>query len=182
LALSGDARAALPRPACLEASAIYFRRPRMNKNFMKLLFVATSALLLSSIAQAEDMMAMNAVARPSHVKEALTGVIYLSVMNHGAKDDRLIGVKTDVAETAELHSVSNADGIFRMRPVESVAIAAGATVDLSKDLHVMLFGLKAPLVKDNSIRITLDFETAPDLIVDVPVGEQMHLEHAHEEN
>ncbi len=138
--------------------------------------------LAPSAALSADMMAMNAVARPSHVKESLTGVVYLSVMNHGAKADKLIGIKTDVAETAELHNVSNADGIFRMRPVDSVEIAPGATVDLSKGMHVMLFGLKAPLVKDNSIRITLDFETAEDLVVDVPVGEQLHLEHAEHSN
>jgi periplasmic copper chaperone A len=122
---------------------------------------------------------MDAVARPSHVKESRTGSIYMSVMNHGGAADKLIGVKTDVAESAELHSVSNVDGIFRMRPVADVAIAAGATVDLSKDMHIMLFGLRAPLVKDNSVRITLDFETAPDLVVDVPIGDDVHIDHAH---
>jgi periplasmic copper chaperone A len=142
--------------------------------------LAFSALVFANIpASANDMMVMDALARPSHVKESRAGSIYMSVMNHGSNPDKLIGVKTDAAETAELHSVSNVDGIFRMRPVADVAIAAGATVDLTKDMHIMLFGLKAPLVKDNSVRITLDFETSPDLVVDVPIGDDVHIDHAH---
>jgi periplasmic copper chaperone A len=99
-------------------------------------------------------------------------------MNHGAKPDKLIGIKTDAAESAELHNVTNIDGVFRMRPVADVEIAAGATVDLKDTMHIMLFGLKQPLVKDNSVRITLDFETAPDLVVDVPIGDTKHLDHS----
>jgi periplasmic copper chaperone A len=125
------------------------------------------------------MMVLDATARPSHVKESKTGSIYLSVMNQGAKPDKLIGIKTEAAESAELHNVTNIDGVFRMRPVANVEIGAGAKVDLRNEMHIMLFGLKQPLVKDNSVRITLDFETAPDLVVDVPIGDDVHIDHAH---
>jgi periplasmic copper chaperone A len=155
----------------------------MTKTFAKNILAANLAfsalVFFAPTASADDMMVMDAVARPSHVKESRTGSIYLNVMNHGSKPDKLVGVRTDAAETAELHSVSNIDGVFRMRPVADVAIGAGATVDLTKDMHIMLFGLKAPLVKDNSVRITLDFETAPDLVVDVPIGDDVHIDHAH---
>ncbi len=123
------------------------------------------------------MMVMNATARESHHKEARTGAVYLSIMNHGAKPDKLVGIKADVAESAELHSVTTTDGIMRMRPLGTIDIPAGATVNLSNEQHVMLFGLKAPLKKGEFVRLTLDFETADDMMVDAEVGAVAHMDH-----
>jgi periplasmic copper chaperone A len=158
----------------------------MIRNIAKYLRPANIAFALvvwgTSAAAANDMMVMDPVARPSHLAEAKTGAVYFSIMNHGAKADKLIGVKTPVAEVAEFHESSQQDGVFRMRPMDEIALPAGATVDLTKELHVMLFGLNKPLKKDDGFQMTLDFETAPDLVVNVVVGDVVHLEHAHTGN
>jgi periplasmic copper chaperone A len=155
---------------------------RMKKTFAKILAVANLALMQVSTAQAGDLMVTDAIARESHIKAARTGAIYFNLMNHGAKPDRLIGLSAEIAEAAELHQTSNADGIMRMRPVEGVDLPAGATVKLSPaETHVMLFGLKAPLVKDQSFKLTLDFETAPDETITVLVGKTTHMDHTHDE-
>jgi periplasmic copper chaperone A len=156
-------------------------RPDMTNTVTKILALANLAFFqfaASGTALANDMMVSGAIARTSHVKQSRTGSIYLTLMNHGAKPDQLIGIKTDVAEVAELHKTENTDGVFRMRHLDQLEIPAGASVDLTKDIHVMMFGLTRDLKQDDGFQITLDFATAPDLVVDVAVGETQHLEHA----
>jgi periplasmic copper chaperone A len=151
----------------------------MIRNIAKILALAnlTSFVLVGSAA-AQGMMVHQAVARPSHVAGATSGAVYLTLMNHGTVDDELVAVKTDIAEVAEVHSSEQKDGVFSMRAVARVTIPAGGTVDFVKDKHIMLFGLKHPLKKDDGFQMTLDFANAPDLVVNVSVGDVVHLEHS----
>jgi copper(I)-binding protein len=95
-----------------------------------------------------------------------TGAAYLTVRNQGDADDRLIGISTDVAERAELHSSVMQDGVMRMRPVEAVEVPAhGEAVLAPGGLHVMLIGLKGPLKEGGSFAMTLAFEHAGEVEV-----------------
>jgi copper(I)-binding protein len=58
-----------------------------------------------------------------------------------------------------------------MRHLEALPIPAKESVTLSPEkTHVMLMGLKAPLKKGEHISLTLTFEKAGDVKVDVPVA------------
>jgi copper(I)-binding protein len=95
-----------------------------------------------------------------------TGAAYLTVRNQGDGDDRLIGISTDVAEQAQLHSSVLQDGVMRMRPVEAIEVPAhGEAVLEPGGLHVMLIGLKAPLKEGGSFVLTLAFEHAGEVEV-----------------
>ncbi|CCE01142.1 conserved hypothetical protein [Bradyrhizobium sp. STM 3809] len=63
--------------------------------------------------------------------------------------------------------MSTRDGVMVMRPVEEgLPIPAGQTVALtSGGLHLMLTGLKAPLVEGRSVAVTLQFERAGKMAV-----------------
>ncbi|MBM3584524.1 MAG: copper chaperone PCu(A)C [Alphaproteobacteria bacterium] len=107
--------------------------------------------------------------------QASNGALYLTITNHGAEADRLIAIETPVAERAELHeSAMDANGVMTMRMVEAVDIAPGATVKLEPgELHVMLFGLAAPLRVETMVAATLVFERVGRVAVEVyvePVG------------
>jgi copper(I)-binding protein len=82
-----------------------------------------------------------------------------------------MAIETPVAERAELHeSAVDANGVMTMRMVESVEIAPGATVKLAPSgLHVMLFGLTAPLRAETMVVATLVFERAGRVAVEVYV-------------
>jgi periplasmic copper chaperone A len=95
-----------------------------------------------------------------------TGAAYLTVRNGGDADDRLIGISTEVADSAELHSSIVQDGVMRMRPVEALEVPAhGEAVLEPGGLHVMLVGLKAPLEEGGSFALTLAFEDAGEVEV-----------------
>jgi copper(I)-binding protein len=99
-----------------------------------------------------------------------TGAAYFRVVNKGAAADRLIALKTPVAEKAELHEDRMKDGIMEMRPIGPLPIEAGKSATLKPGAgHVMLIGLKQPLKQGESFPLTLSFEKAGDVTVVVHV-------------
>jgi copper(I)-binding protein len=90
-----------------------------------------------------------------------TGVTYLTIVNKGATDDRLISASTPVAQKAEPHTTINDNGIMKMRPVDGIEIKAGGEAVLKPGgLHLMLTGLNGPLKVGQSFPLTLTFAKA----------------------
>ena len=100
------------------------------------------------------------------------GAVYMVLANHGADADRLLAMKgAELARSIELHRSSmDAEGIMRMTPVEAVEVPAQGEARLAPGgLHVMLVGLKRPLVEGQSFPLTLTFEKAGEVEVEVAV-------------
>ncbi len=101
-----------------------------------------------------------------------SGAIFLEIMNHADVDDRLIGVASDVAEKVEMHThTESADGVMSMDAVpKGVPVAALQSHALQRGGdHIMLMGLKQDLKDGDTIHLTLTFEHAGVVEVDVPV-------------
>lgn len=101
-----------------------------------------------------------------------TGAIFLQIENHADVDERLLDAKSDVAEKVELHTHSaTADGVMQMRAIEGgIAIAPLQGHDLKRGGdHIMLMGLKQPLKDGDMISLTLIFEHAGEVQIEVPV-------------
>lgn len=100
---------------------------------------------------------------------AANGAAFLKITNSGDAD-RLVAAKTTAADRAELHTHSMDGGVMKMRQVEAIEIPAGSTVALEPGgLHVMLFGLKAPLKEHDKFPLTLTFEKSGSVDVEVQV-------------
>lgn len=91
---------------------------------------------------------------------ATTGIAYMRISNTGNRPIRLMGGTTPVAQRVEIHTMSMDGGVMRMRPiVGGLVIPAGGEVRLAPGgLHLMLIGLKGPLVAEDFIPMTLHFE------------------------
>lgn len=102
---------------------------------------------------------------------AKNGGAYMTIRNTGPADDRLVAAASPAATRAELHAHTMTDGVMRMRPVaDGVAVPAGGAAELKPGgLHVMLLGLTAPLAEGATIPVTLTFEHAGAITVEVPV-------------
>jgi copper(I)-binding protein len=133
-----------------------------------LLFVATQAL--ADEVKVGDLVVAHLWARATPTG-ARTGAGYLTVENHGQADDRLVGVTSPAAAKAELHLMSMDGGVMRMRPAQGgIAIAAGKSVTLAPNgYHIMLMGLNAPLKQGDKVAMTLMFEKAGKLDVELDV-------------
>jgi hypothetical protein len=121
-----------------------------------------------SVAQAVGVSAQDAWARASAGPTG-TGAAYVMLMG-GAQDDQLVGVSTPVAATAEAHQTLSENGVMKMRPAPVVAIPAGGMVMFAPEgTHIMLTGLKHPLVAGQDFPMTLRFAHAAPVTVTVTV-------------
>jgi copper(I)-binding protein len=100
------------------------------------------------------------------------GAIYLVIENGSTRSDRLLKLKTSSAAIAEVHRSEIVDGIARMREVPVLHVASGEKVEFAPGgLHVMLMGLRKPLVAGKTFVLELVFEVAGPRQVTVTVRE-----------
>ncbi len=140
---------------------------------MRNFFLAALLAALPMTAFAQDGVQIeNPYARVSSPKAA-SGAIFLTIANHAATDDRLLSAASDVAERVQLHTHNmTAEGVMQMIHVETgfVIPAKGEhALDRGGD-HVMLLGLTRSLKPGDIISLTLTFENAGNIIVEVPVN------------
>jgi periplasmic copper chaperone A len=103
---------------------------------------------------------------------ASTGVVYLSVRNRGSKADRLLTLSTPAAHSAEIHETRTVNGMMEMRPVATLNFPPNTTVKVEPGgLHIMLIGLSRPLAAGMEFPLTMRFQDAGEVTVQVRVGE-----------
>ena len=103
------------------------------------------------------------VARDAWVRQPLEGrdvtAAFLVVENHGAAARAIVGASSAGADKLELHEMKLDNGMMRMSPVDRIEIPAGGRVELKPGgFHIMIFGLKKPLVPGTSMPITLKLD------------------------
>lgn len=107
-------------------------------------------------------------ARPT-VNGQAGGGGFLTV-NGGASADRLLSASAGVSKLVELHTMELDGSIMRMRQIDAVDIPAGRRVELKPGgLHVMFIGLTRTLKAGDRFALTLRFEKAGEVKVDMTV-------------
>lgn len=95
--------------------------------------------------------------------------VYLTLQG-GPVADRLIGAETPRAAITQIHVVSEAEGMARMRPTAGVDVPAYKSVALApQGTHIMLMDLPQALVAGERFPLTLQFEQAGKIDVGVEV-------------
>lgn len=137
---------------------------------MKTILTLTAALLLAAPVLAADIMVEGAFLRASP-KVANAGAGFLTIHNHSATADSLLGAEAAVSRTVELHTHVKDGDVYRMRPVAAIPVPAHGTVALKPGGdHIMFVGLNAPLKEGDTVAVTLTFENAGKVAVAMPVG------------
>ena len=97
------------------------------------------------------------------------GGAYLQLKNTGSAD-RLLSASAAVSTSIELHSMQMEGDVMRMRQVDAIDVPTGQAVVLQPGgLHLMLVGLKSPLKAGERFPLTLRFEKAGEVKVEVVV-------------
>ena len=128
------------------------------------IFLAATPLMAADIT-VDDAYAR--VSRPG----APTGAMFMTIHNAAETADRLVEARSPVAQMVELHTHIEEDGIMRMRPIdEGLEIPAGGTHQLARGGdHVMLMGLTETLENGTTVPLTLIFQNAGQVSLEVPV-------------
>ncbi len=146
----------------------------MNRSFMHLTHLtrvlagAIAALMLS--VTSAGAQGTSVTARDAWVREAPAGrkvtAIFLTLENKGTAARNLVSGTTDVAETLELHEMIRENEMMRMSPVKQIAIPASGKAELKPGgLHLMIFGVKKPLVAGDTVQVTLTLDDGTKLQV-----------------
>lgn len=139
---------------------------------MKFPFIAAAAAVfsLAQSAQAHEFKIGDIVVDHPMVFEtapmAKSGGGYLTIINTGTEDDRLIAVQADFPKV-DLHESATKDGVATMSHVNGLSIPAGQTVALKPGgYHIMFMGLdKDGFDAGTEVPAVLVFEKAGELPV-----------------
>ncbi|RYG00758.1 MAG: copper chaperone PCu(A)C [Caulobacteraceae bacterium] len=97
---------------------------------------------------------------------------FLTITNKGAEADRLVSVSTDIAKEAQIHEMAMEGDVMKMRQLkEGLEIPAGETVVLEPGgFHLMFMGLTGAIAEGDVVPVTLTFEKAGTVTVDLTAG------------
>ncbi len=141
-------------------------------SFKTTVAATTAALAIALPALAGSEIAVTDAYARSSGMSAKAGAAFMTILNSGDEDDRLIGVRTDAARLAQLHThIKGEGGVMQMRRVEGgFSIPAHGEHILARGGdHVMLMGLTRPLSDGETLTLTLTFEKAGDMTITMPV-------------
>jgi copper(I)-binding protein len=95
--------------------------------------------------------------------DGMTGA-FATIENHTDHDVTLVGGSAEIANMVEVHEVVMIDKEMKMQAKDGgILIKAGESVTLEPGgLHVMLMGLKKPILQGDEVTLTLDFEGYDD--------------------
>lgn len=101
----------------------------------------------------------------------VTGAGFMTLRNTGNTPDRLVAARAAIARTVEIHTHIQEGGIMRMRPVEGgLVLPPGEEIALAPGgYHLMLIGLKEAMTAGQRVPVTLVFERAGEIAVELAV-------------
>ncbi len=128
-----------------------------------------SVLVLAACTPKAELTLQDAWARPG--LKSGNSAIYFEVQNPLDEEDLLLKADCPAAVSTELHmSMMDASGNMMMQPQENVPIPAQSQVSFKPGgLHVMLIGLTQDLNVGDTLALTLTFQNAGTLQLEVPV-------------
>jgi len=97
---------------------------------------------------------------------------FLKITNTGTAPDRLVSASSPAADIVQVHEMKMDGSVMRMREVEKgLEIPAGGTVTLAPGgFHLMMMGLKGPLKQGTHVPVTLVFEKAGKIEIELSVA------------
>lgn len=132
-------------------------------------FAAAALLALLPVSALADQTV--SVSQPwarASIAASRPGVAYLTLESRTG--DRLTGATTPAAHEVMIHSSEEVDGVSRMVHLPTLELPAGEPVVLAPGgVHLMLVGLAVKLEEGTSFPMTLRFEEAADVTIEVPV-------------
>lgn len=96
---------------------------------------------------------------------------FVTIVNNGGDDDRLVAVSTPGVGRSEIHEMAVVDDVMKMRALaDGLPLPAGETVELKPGgYHLMFMGVEKPFKEGDMVPVVLTFEKAGDVELVLPV-------------
>ena len=139
----------------------------------RLLLIAAAAAIAAVPAAAHDYTAGDVAIGHPWTRAAGAngnGAAFMQLRNTGGQPDRLVSASSPIARVVELHSMTRDGDVMRMRPVQDIPVPAGGTVALQPGgFHIMMIGLTGAMAQGSRVPLTLRFERAGEVQVELAV-------------
>ena len=138
---------------------------------MRLVLFAVLALFsLQGIPQEKNAISIENPWSRATTPGAKLGAGYMVVRNNAARADRLVGASSPLAGKVETHVTIKDGEILRMREVKGYDVPAKGSFELKPGgAHLMFVELKKPLKEGDKVPVTLRFEKAGEVKVELDV-------------
>ncbi len=137
--------------------------------------LAALALLAATPAFAHDItfgaLELNGPFARATLPNAPVAGGFLTIVNTGSEDDRLVSASADIARETQIHEMAMEGDVMKMRELpDGIVIPAGGSVVLEPGgYHLMMMGLTGALVEGETVPVTLTFEKAGAVTVDLHI-------------
>lgn len=144
-------------------------------------FVALMPIAKGQVTEVGEILIQHPWGRPT-VGTSTPGAGYMVLENRGSADDRLVSAQSPIAETVTMHRTEVVEGIARMLPQhEGIVVRAGETIRLEPgSYHLMLTKLREPMVFGQKLPLSLTFERAGTVTVELVVERFVRAAEEHE--
>ena len=104
----------------------------------------------------------------------MNSAMFVTLKNSDTMAHKLVSATSDASKVVELHTHIEENGVFRMRRIEGIDVAAGdSTVLKPGGLHIMLIGLTRQLKVGEDIQVKLTWADGSTQDVTAPVQKIM---------
>jgi hypothetical protein len=151
-------------------------------------FTAVAVAFAASLAAApaphaaEDVVISDAWARAPAVP-GRHGAAFMHLENATDRVIRLVGAESEAVKRIELHLTTMSDGVMKMTEQDAIEIPAKGMTKLAPGgYHLMLMGADETVRAGETLRLTLDFDTAGSRTVTADIvgpGERADMTHDH---
>ncbi len=133
---------------------------------------------LASETSKGDLLVSHPQARPNLPNRPTAA--YMTISNSGETADALVSASSPAFGSIELHVTVKDGDVMKMQQIDELEVPAGETVALEPGgLHLMLFDSTKLHKAGDQFPLTLNFEEAGEMTVDVMVGKIEAADHGH---
>ena len=149
------------------------------KNFKEIVFAASlafGAAMAFTHAHAHEVKLGDLVIGHPWARQSPVGAQvaagYMTIINNGQQDDRLVKVTAVISNTAQIHDMTMEGDVMKMAEMaDGIVIPAGGKVVLKpRSMHIMFLGLKTPVREGEYFAGTLTFEKAGTVDIEYEVS------------
>lgn len=107
------------------------------------------------------------------------GAVFIGeIRNTGKASDQIIGARSNVARSMEVHRMTMDNNVMKMREIPAIEIPANGRIGMAhgnkEGIHLMLMNLNKPLKEGDRFPMTIIFKQAGEQEVTVQVEKRSH--------
>lgn len=152
---------------------MFVYKKRLSKlilSFITLLLIVSSNTLFAEDVQKNKHISFNAPWIRAMPPMVMSTAGYVEIHNSSYVADKLLKIWSSEVTLIEVHQTKQVGDMLKMLPTKNISVPPkGKLVMQPGGYHLMMMGIKAPLIENEIIKIYFEFETAGIIDMNFPI-------------